>query len=281
MKIIIQITLFGFAFGALLILLDKSELNEQRSSHSLFPERQDLEASNSVGVDEELLQNAANADGEINGVSKIVALIADRDKAYVPRYRAIANLRLVNLDSQDLNKLLVFMKNPESLSLNEAEISLMNFVFQKFVDDEFLAESALDVIEAIALDDRQDPLWREYVLQYADRILFWHQDSARYGVEQKRVMDVLSLALTQTDLGIAGTALLAKRRIVRDEIAEVDEAAVIELATTWIVDENVALQNRISALQVLKSFGSDGDFEAAVSMLGGSHEIFNMINRYE
>ena len=206
-------------------------------------------------------------------VDPMVQLIAGltHDQNFFDRQKAIADLPN-NLPEAAVATLINYLSDLRNARKgNLWDLSNKNDVLQVLIDQETLHPALGQTILAISNDKTQDPIWRDYNIQfipaYARRK--YKELKAPLDFECNEIVNSL-LSAIETDSGeITGTALLGLSRIVQNKVMDalVDKTMVIEQAKSLLNKANATEMERITAIQTMGQMGNKEYLESSLAIV--------------
>ena len=181
-----------------------------------------------------------------------VRAMTARDRPYSARFEAIKRAEFSTLNPTEVAYLKDYLTSVETSQRGEIELSLMSFIHQHWVEDPTRASDALSVTLIILASDQHDPIWREYVLQNADRNLIWHGTQAWAEQAHQALRTAIQGTLTELETGVAGTALMALYRSQRDSLLPVAPEDLLRIGQKMLDHPQSSLANRIAASQIVQ-----------------------------
>lgn len=205
---------------------------------------------------------------ELNSLRGSVAKILNHSLPYTERARIIGEIDFSLLDSEGVDSVKDYLTDIEASRRGDIELSLMSFIHQRWVDDPARVVDAIDVTLAVLGSREHHPVWREYILQYADRILFWHGEMPQVKSSKSLLSGAINQSLDEIETGVAGTALMALYRAKRDELLPIASKEIVERGLEMLNNPGTSLASQIAASQVVQSIA--GEALSGVSGESGS-----------
>jgi len=171
---------------------------------------------------------------------------------YSARLQAVRALKR-ELSRGEIEGLFIYLQSrgPEKGLAGMQERYLKNTVMDRLIEQKSAASEVTEGLIAVYRDREQDEVIRDYAVQHLGR---WYEIAPEE--QRDRIEEVLWEAVGETDNTIAGTALLALRRLARTH-PELDKSAIGRAALEIAGSEDCGEAAQRTALQICGLLGMD------------------------
>jgi ribosomal protein S30 len=182
-------------------------------------------------------------------------------------------------DEAEINKLYEFLAKSDP-GKNFAGLkrlglaSLQNDIMDYAVSRDPNPKRAADALLGIAADRQHEKVARNYAYQHLDELyarveVMGGNDREHY---RQRIVKALEQGLTQRQGNVAGTALLALRRLRTEQEQGWEEGQLAQLAVRMALDKNTDELARGTALQLAADYGHDEVLPVARQLAGQARD---------